>query len=197
VSDHRVSAAELSDNRSDPATSMERRWQIKPWRFIAIGGGAGGIPSLGAEVARLHIPPTEFLILLLAGPALGVIGGAIAYAIARHADRSYMSMIQQGQLALVKEAQQTANVYMKVDAETLEFRTIGAGVPVNGSSGLQQPQRMKGVRLEDRELVQPVISLDDSPTRPGTAARRRGAEERTPSPGRGRRARRARSGQQR
>ena len=101
------------------------------------------MPSLGAEVARFHIPPippTEFLVLLLVSPALGVIAGAVAYAIAKQSDRRYMSMVQEGHLALLKEAHHAANIYMKVDGEILEFRSTRTDDPVNGANGSQLPK---------------------------------------------------------
>lgn len=120
------------------------------------------MPSLGAEVARFHIPPippTEFLVLLLVSPALGVIAGAVAYAIAKQSDRRYMSMVQEGHLALLKEAHHAANIYMKVDGEILEFRSTRTDDPVNGANGSQLPKPQKG----------PVISFDDPSARFGAS----------------------------
>jgi hypothetical protein len=100
----------------------------------------------------MHIPPGEFVILLLASPTLGVIAGAVAYTMARRADRGYASTVQEGQLALFREAQRTA-VYMKADVETLEFRTMGADVPaIPESFGCCEPVDPFKVQLNEARL---------------------------------------------
>jgi hypothetical protein len=136
-----------------PPSSTRGRPLRNLWALAAIGGGLGSVPSLGVEFAPQHLSPPATLAVILGSPALGVLAGALAYAITRRADRRYSAEIQEGRRKLVRELRDVQSVYYRQDEDSIEFHRLGPPAAVDEPDRSQQPAQQAGL---DQPALQAV-----------------------------------------
>jgi hypothetical protein len=143
---HRVPHEDQAALAEQETPGRERRpSRARFWIPVAIGGGIGSLPSLGAQVSPDDLSVAVDLAITLGGPTLGVLAGAIAYAITRRADREYESEVQRGRREIINalkgDPQRVGGLYYREDTDSFEIYRAGPQEAVGKPSGPPRPRR--------------------------------------------------------